>query len=259
MNVSFLKKQRKASTIISVIAFFAVFFIFCGFAIDFSMIVTTRNQLQTAVETTALSSASEINSTEAEKTARKIFSYSKTNSLKNSQITNIAIKKDSNAILIEASVPAQTYFLSALGIKTVEIQARSAAMIDSIKLTPDTNFNIENHLQFTAPALIFSKNGTEIKIVRSDNTTEYLVYVGLDDKINETKWVEISCSSNDITAKEQYFNLDDKCLEDQYNGGISAAKYIRIINNNSTTPLEIDKLALNNVIKLIKYSKFKSL
>lgn len=252
-------KKYKASALVSVIAFFAAFFIFCGFAIDFSMVVAARSQLQTAVETAVLASATDIQTEDAEKSARKIFSFSKTNSLKNAYISNTEIKKSANAISIEAQAPAQTYFLSALGIKNIEIQARAAAMIEPIELTSDADFNIENQIQYTSPALILSKTGAELKITRSDNTAEYLVYVGLEDKIRETKWVDITCSSNDITAKEQYFDFDTQCIEEQYNGGISAAQYIRIINNNSSTPLEIDNLELNNSAKLIKYSRFKTL
>lgn len=258
MNKIYTKKH-KASALVSVIAFFATFFIFCGFAIDFSMVVASRAQLQTAVETAALASVADIQTSEAENSARKIFSYSKTNSLKNAYISNIKVKTASDAIYIEAHAPAQTYFLSALGITNIEIQARAAAMIEPITLIPDIDFNIENQTQYTSPTLILSKTGAELKVTRSEYTSEYLVYVGLDNKISETKWVNITCSSNDITAKEQYFDFDVECIKEQYNGGISAAQYIRIINNNSTTPLEIDNLELNNSAKLIKYSKFKTL
>jgi len=251
--------QLKASALVSVIAFFAVFFVFCGFAIDFSMVVASRAQLQTAVETAALASAAEVPALNAQTTARKVFSYSQTNSLKNSHITNVEVKNAANAILVEAYAPAQTYFLSALGINNIEIQARAAAQIEPIVLNSDADFDVVNHLQFSSPSLILAKEGAEIKITRDDTTSEYLVYAGLNDKINETKWVEITCSSADLTAKEQYFDFDAQCIKDKYNGGISAAQYIRIINNNSSTPLLINELALNNAVKLIKYSQFRAL
>lgn len=255
-------KKYKASALVSVIAFFTIFFVFCGFAIDFSMIITARSQLQNAVETTVLGAAPYISSDNAEKTAYNLFSYTKTNFIKNANITNIEIKKPANAILIEANALAQTYFLSALGIRTIEIQAQAAAEIKPIVLNPDMDLNIENHIQYISPVLIFSKEGSEIKINRSDNTSEYMVYVGLNDKINETKWVDITCSTNDINAKEQFFDFDATCIKDKYNGGITAAQQIRIINNDSSTPSDlfaIDELALNNTASLIKSSKFHSL
>ena len=250
-------KKLKASVLVSVIALFAVFFIFCGFAIDFSMIVATRSQLQNAVETAALSAVSEIPSGNAENTAREIFSYSRVNLIRQARITNIELKASQNAMLVEASTPAQIYFLSALGINFIEIQARAAAQIQESNVAPDKDFAIANQLQFTAPNIIFNKTGNEIRITRTSETSEYLTYVGLNDSINETKWVEITCASNDATAEVQEFDINAECVRNN-NGDISAAKFIRVINNNSLTPLEVE-LSLINISKLIRVRDYNLL
>lgn len=257
MNIFLCTNKKNASILVSIIAFFTIFFIFCGFAIDFSMTISARLQLQNAVETAALNAVKNINSGTAEITARNIFSYSKANLIKTSRISNITIKNPQKAILVEATAQAQPYFLSALGINNIQIQAQSAAQLIPQILQPDTDFNIINHLQYTYPTLIFSNPGNEIKITRGDTTGEYSVYIGLNNKLDQTRWIEITCSSDDKTAKEQEFDFNKVC--EQNNGDISAAKFIRIVNKNSSTPLEVDELMLLNIAKLISRSSFNAL
>lgn len=250
--------KKSGSALVSVIALYSIFFIFCGFAIDFSWVLASRLQLQNAVENTVLLSINENDLSLSEANAYKIFSYSKVNSIRNAVVSSVTVKQSQKAIFVKAKAPIQPYFLSALGINNIEIQAQAAAQLKPQLIEPDDEFNIENHLQFTTPKLIFDKKGYEIKIVRSDVSSEYLVYVGLNDQIGETKWVDVTCSSSDLFAKEQKFDINAECVKNN-NGDITAAKFIRIINNNSLTPLEVEEISLINTAKLIKRSEFNLL
>lgn len=256
------QKKNKASILVSVFAFFVIFFVFCAFAIDFSFMLATRAKLQNAAEASVLAAASDISENDAEKTARDFFSFYKTNNLENAQISTVTVKRQSNAIQLEAYIPAPTFFLSALGINTITVKAKSAAKITSQTLQPDTDFTLENHISFTSPVMIFAKQGAELKITRDANSGEYLVFIGLDDKTSKTKWVDITCTSNDLTAEEQYFDFNTDCGGENYNGNISVAKYIRVVNNDSAVSsdnFKIDALALINISKLIKNSEFEKL
>lgn len=252
--------MKCANILISIVAFFTVFFCFCGFAIDFSMLVAARAQLQTAAETVALAAVADIKQGSEQTTAAKVLKYTKINGIKYAQIDEFVTKPEKNALYVKLSAPAQTYFLSALGITNIKLQAQSAAIIEPYLLEADKDFSLENHLQFTSPVLIMSKPGDELEITSSNDTLQYLVFVGLKDRNNETKWVDITCSSNDFNAKTQYFDLDADCIKERIDGAVSAAGYIRIVNN-TTVPsvLEIETLNLTNIAKLIQYSKFKTL
>ncbi len=251
--------MKQGNVLVSIIAFFIIFFVFCGFAIDFSMITAARAQLQTAVETTVLIAAAEIKNNAAETTAKKVFLYSKTNGAKYSQIDDIQINQDSNAIFIKASAPAPTYFLSALGINTIELQAQAAAMLLPQELNNDTNFKLDNHLQYTSPILITNKPGPEIEVTKADNTEDYRIFAGLNDKTGEIKWLEITCTGKNLTDKKQFFDLEDDCINMENTNKIAFAQYLRIINNSSSAPLNIEKLRLLNAAKLISHKKFKNL
>ncbi len=256
-----MKSRKNASALVSVIAFFTIFFVFAAFAIDFSLVLAARAKLQNAIETTALTSVGHISEDNVETEARKVFSFFKVNQIQYAQITEITAKKSAKAILIKATSPAPTYFLSALGINTVEIQAQASAQIIPIELIPDSTFTVENQLQFKAPFIITPKEGAEIKVVEGADTAEYKLFIGLNDKTDNTRWVDITCTSNDVNSKEQYFDFDIECAEN-YKDGISAAEYIRIVNNNaSITPdlFKIEEVSLINTAKLIKRSSFDKL
>ena len=166
---------------------------------------------------------------------------------------------NTDAIFIKASAPAPTYFLSALGINTIELQAQAAAMLLPQELNNDTNFKLDNHLQYTSPILITNKPGPEIEVTKADNTEDYRIFAGLNDKTGEIKWLEITCTGKNLTDKKQFFDLEDDCINMENTNKIAFAQYLRIINNSSSAPLNIEKLRLLNAAKLISHKKFKNL
>ena len=251
--------MHRANIVVSVVAFFTIFFIFCGFAIDFSMIIATRAKLQSAAENAVLASVEKISEGTAEQTAQNIFMYSKIHSAKFASIEEIETKPLNNAIAIKASAPAQTYFLSALGLSNIELKAQASAQIKSYETPQDADFSLENHLQYTFPILVTNKNGAELEIDRVNADSAYRTFIGLKGKTSDIKWAEITCAVENIGEKEQTFDFDAPCIRENYEGGISAAKYLRIINSNAAVPLEIEKVNIKNTAKLISYSDFKSL
>ena len=160
------------------------------------------------------------------------------------------MKTSKKAICVEAKAPVRVYFLNILGINYVDIRARAAAKLESESLDEDTGFAVPYHKQYTVPDYIFNKAGKEIRIVRDPGSCDILVYVGLDNKNGEkTRWVNITGTSSDPVGLVQTFDI----------GAVSAAKYIRVINDTyTTTPFNIS-VYLINTAKLIKYSEYASL
>ena len=254
----FLKKS-KSSVIISVAAFFIIFFIFCGFAIDFSLVLVSRAQLQNAVETTALNSLDENKEEKIKKRAQTIFNYSKTGNIRYAQITSIETKPDPNrAILITATAPIRPYFLSALGINIIELQARASAMANYTTPQIDTSFDVPNHIQYKLTRPFLARN-KEIFVVRGGENKErnFRVFAGLSNKEDDEsnlRWIEITCSE-----ENHWYGINDNCSGTE---NLGAAKYIRLSLDTTSPPnyywdeFEIAKISVLTSIKLIKSSDF---
>lgn len=251
--------MKKGSVLVSVIAFFIVFFVFCGFAIDFSAIITTRLQLQNVTENAVFAAVDSETVEDAENIVKSFLSYYQVSKNQTAKLEEISFKEEQKAVYIKTKAYAQTFFLSALGINTVELQAQSAAQIKKIPLSVDATFSIENQFQYIAPTLIFDKNGAEIELLSENGPEDYSIFVGLNNKEKETKWVEITCANQNTEGNVHLFDINNQCVIENNNGGISVAKIIRIINKNSSTPLSIEEVNLTNVAKLVPLSIFNNL
>lgn len=252
-------RKLKSSITISVVAFFIIFFIFCGFAIDFALVLTSRAQLQNAVEVSALNALDKCIESEIRVRASEIFNYSKVGMIRNARITNIAIKTDPNrAIQVSATTPLRPYFLSALGINQIELQARATAR--AIYTTPsvDSSFNLPNHIQYKLN-LPFLSREKEIFVQRGEpnSSRDFRVFVGLsdeDDKSSGIRWVEITCSK-----KDNWYGIDDNCAGAR---PLGAAKYVRLSLDTTSPPnyywddFNIADIKVLTSVKLIRNADF---
>ena len=259
-------KKLKSNVVISVAAFFALFFIFCGFAIDFTLVLVSRLQLQNAVETAVLSALDESDKNGIRKKAQRVFNYSCVGGLKNAKIKSINIKTTSRAIMIQASAPVQPFFLSALGIHIIEVQAKAAAK--GIYETPTTNSTggvPPNHKQYkTSKPFLSRKSAFYVKRGGTNAGRNFRVFVGLSNEENKAsalRWVEVTCSAHNKDGGAWY-NVDDNCTG---LNNLGAAKYIRLSLSTTSPPnyywdeFEITKISVLTSVKLIKSSEFNLL
>ncbi len=256
-------KKLNSSVVVSIAAFFVIFFIFCGFAIDFTLVLVARGQLQNAVEVAALGALDEYEESKIRARAQKLFGYSKVGSIKNSKIGTISVKTNPRAIMISASAPVQPYFLSALGLHIIEIQARSAAKV--VKQTPIVYSSGQmpippNHIQYKSDKPFLSR-GREIFIKGISPDKPYRVFVALGDSDKEdVRWVEITCSAQDKDGGTWY-SIDDNC---NGIGNLGAAQYVRLSLKPQSPPnyywdwkdFKVDEISVITSAKLVKSSDF---
>lgn len=142
-------KKRNASAVVYLIFMFTTLLGFCAFAIDATIIFTTRAKLQSATEMTAFAAASAFNSStmvipsDIESAANNTFNLLKVSDLKHAKIvTPIDVKLNSKKVLIKTQVNAQTYFLAFLGVPYVELNAQALAVSEELPVTANyTNIN----------------------------------------------------------------------------------------------------------------------
>lgn len=256
-------KKLKSSVVVSISAFFVIFFIFCGFAIDFTLMLVARGQLQNAVEVAALGALDEYEEAKISARAQKLFGYSKVGALKNSKIGKISVETNPRAIMISASAPVQPYFLSALGIHIIEVQARSAAKV--VKQTPSRYSSSAlpvppNHIQYKLDKPFLSR-GRELFIKGISPDKPYRVFVALGDSDEEdVRWVEVTCSANDKNGGTWY-SIDDDC---NGVGNLGAAQYVRLSLKPQSPPnyywdwedFKVDEISVITSVKLVKSSDF---
>lgn len=254
-----LIKKLKASVIISVVAFFVIFFIFCGFAIDFSLVLTTRAQLQNAVEVSALNSLDRRTDAAIRNRANEIFNCSRVGSLSHARIANIQIKADPNrAVQISATVPVRPYFLSVLGINEIELQAQASARAVYTTPSVDGSFDLANHIQYELDTPFLARE-KEIFVRRggSNASRDFRVFAGLSsggNNPNNIRWIEITCSRDN-----NWYGINDSCTGVR---NIGAAKFIRLSLDTTSPPnyywdeFVIDNISVLTSVRLIRNSSF---
>lgn len=144
-----LKKKRKAISLIIFILSISGIMAFTAFVIDVGMILSVQFELQKAVETAALASASTL---EPQSTGTKLFINADTAGstatstfnavLNNNNILTGAILKPvevnipSKSVRITAEIDVPTYFIAIVGVKRIKILAKSAAVAAPFYLSP---------------------------------------------------------------------------------------------------------------------------
>ena len=264
-------KKIKASVVISVAAFFAIFFVFSGFAIDFTFMLIARSQLQTAVETAALAALDEHTSAKIEEKARRIFNYSRVGKLEHSRITNLDVKTNPRAIMISANAPVGTYFLSVLGISRIDVQARAAARVETQRPSAFVSAKMPlppNHRQYKLDRPFLARS-REIFIRRLSPDLPYRVFVALGNNDAENiRWVEITCSASSGSTNNTgvWYSINHSCTGV---GELGAAQYVRLSPTTQSPPnyywdwdkngFSIEDFSVITSVRLIRRSEFNSL
>lgn len=137
-------KKRNASATLYLVIFITMILAFCAFAVDGTIIFTTRSKLQNATEATALAAASEFNyaenATEADlevaviDNAKNTFNALKFGPLKFAKI-NVDVNASKKEVKITTTCPSPTFFLGLLGVSVVNLNAESAAQSEALDVT----------------------------------------------------------------------------------------------------------------------------
>lgn len=255
-------RYRKGNVLISISAFFIIFFVFCAFAIDFSLMLSARSRLQNAVETSALSAAADSSPPAMSLTADKIFSYYKTGQIKHAKITAkvpiVPPPPNPRSFFVSAQAPIPTTFLAVLGISVIEIQAKAKAQILEISLEPES---VKTGVLLSS--ILVDKQGDEIYVEEAELAHGYYVFVGLNDGENPAKWVNISCTGTatdsgggEFTENEfggyykgsAVFDMGKTCADGSYSGNAQIASNLRIIPFQGAV---ISSVKILNVAKLV--------
>ena len=137
---NFLKSKKNANLVISFVVFSVIFLSLCAFAVDMTVFLTARGQIQHATENAALAAASSFNETsteqDVENVASSVISMFKTKGkvLQNLYIAQIDVKKNARALKIQTEAPVPTYFLGVVGLGYVYVRAQSSARASKVWL-----------------------------------------------------------------------------------------------------------------------------
>lgn len=128
--------KKRASSTVFVIIFFVLFLAFTTFAVDGTIIFTTRAKLQNATEQSALAGASEfVNSPGAvSSTAQNTFNILKADGLSNATAT-VSVDGSSKKVLVSTTMPAQPFFLALLGVAKIDLKAKACAVSEELPVT----------------------------------------------------------------------------------------------------------------------------
>ncbi|MCK7484506.1 MAG: Tad domain-containing protein [Bacillus subtilis] len=144
-----LKKRAGASLVVFVLSAMTLLG-FAGLAIDIGMVLLAQQEFQKAVDSSVIVGVSNFepikNNTNHEVSLATAHvttivnnaltqALSGNSTLSSFSITNLEIKNPSRALRIEANATTSTYFMGLLGIKNINIVARSAAMIAPMYLS----------------------------------------------------------------------------------------------------------------------------
>jgi len=142
-------KKKIASSVVYMIFLFIVFLAFCAFAVDATIVYTTRAKLQNATEASALVAASAFNRlpsagvTTATITtaATNTFNIFKVADLQNATIASPIVDMGAKTVLVQTEDLAPTYFLSFLGVPYIKLQAKARAISEDMPITANYTGN----------------------------------------------------------------------------------------------------------------------
>lgn len=121
-----------------------MFLAFCAFAIDATIVLTTRAKLQSATEASALAAASKFNydPTTAASTAGSITAAAssalnmwKYRNLQYAHVATSEVNIDEREIRIETRMVSPVFFLSLLGVSGVDLSAKACAKSEKLDVT----------------------------------------------------------------------------------------------------------------------------
>lgn len=137
--------KKEASSVIFLTVFFVIFLAFAAFAVDGTIVFTTRAKLQNITEMTALAAASEFNysqnetdvsaiETHVSNSANTTFNLLKQDGLQYAKIDKMNVSTTSNKILVVSKVTAEPYFLAFLGVNGITLEAQACALSEPLPI-----------------------------------------------------------------------------------------------------------------------------
>jgi hypothetical protein len=215
------RKRNKGVSLIMLALGLATLLGFAALAIDLGYSFNIQNQLQKATTSAALSGASAYNSNltstenitnikNATEEAFKLFTDYEPGLSGAQLVGNIQVDTDVGAVRLQTKTEAPTYFIQIVGIRTLEVNARAAALnydvpyivmndipgppagkkkatvafAESKKLTSakPEGYNLKNgnRLQVVATLPIVNAPGPDISIIEMGDLDGYFVFVAND-------------------------------------------------------------------------------
>lgn len=149
LNIEKNTHSKNGSSLIFVVFFLVMFLAFAAFAVDGTIVLTNRAELQNATEIAALAAASGFDTDpdsakEAENVrtaATNTFKLLSQFSLKHADITAVP-DTSSNKVTVNTTMISQPFFLAFLGISGIRLDAKAIAMKDELHVTSSYAPNI---------------------------------------------------------------------------------------------------------------------
>lgn len=156
LNISNNYSSKNGSSLIFVVFFLVVFLAFAAFAVDGTIVLTNRAELQSATEMTALAAAAEFNNPltatsdvhsptckniedHIRATAKDTFKLLNQGSLKNVDVDNINffsvnVPPASNKVTVSTTMISQPFFLAFLGVSGIKLDAKASAVSEELNV-----------------------------------------------------------------------------------------------------------------------------
>lgn len=133
---------KKGSSLIFVVFFLVMFLAFAALAIDGTIVLTNRAELQNATEMTALAAASVFGSDpdtsvaadNVRAAAKNTFNLLNQFNLKNADV-NVAVDSSSKIVTVNTTMISQPFFLAFMGISGIKLEAKSSAAMKALNVT----------------------------------------------------------------------------------------------------------------------------
>lgn len=253
---------------------------FAALAIDMGNAFNVQNELQKATTTAALAGAaaynpletSSTNMTNIQNAVRETFNLSKNaeKGLASAQIVgNIQVDTDSGAVRLQTSGMAQTFFIGIIGIRTLEVNARAAALnypnaykvMNDLFPIPAADKEktlafaesedvgalvvyyyrpqfLSSRIQLVCTLPMVNSNGPELTVVESGDLDGYIVYVSNNPG---GPWYNISSVGKSIEGGPGPQLVDGSTTEYRFFGsgsfdlegtGIYNARYVAIVDDS---------------------------
>lgn len=253
---------------------------FAALAIDMGNAFNVQNELQKATTTAALAGAaaynplekSSVNMTNIQNAVRETFNLAKSSeeALASAQIVgNIQVDTDSGAVRLQTSGNAQTFFIGIIGIRTLEVNARAAALNypNAYKVMNDlfpiaaadkektlafaesekvgslvVNYYrpqfLSSRIQLVCTLPMVNSNGPELTVIETGDLDGYIVYVSNNPG---GPWYNISSVGKSIEGGPGPQLIPDTVNEYRFFGsgsfdlqgtGIHNARYVAVVDDS---------------------------
>lgn len=147
LNLDKNRHCKNGSSLIFVVFFLIMFLAFAAFAIDGTIVLTNRAELQNATEMTALAAASvfgsdpdpSIDADNVRAAATNTFNLLNRFNLKN---TDINVVVDASTVTVNTTMISQPFFLAFMGINGIKLEAKASAAQKELNVKSSYSPNI---------------------------------------------------------------------------------------------------------------------